>query len=148
MANSDDRGAIADAARARGEELSAAGVAGIALTFVDNAGVTRVKAIPTARLEHAVVHGVGMSTVHDVFQVDDSITTSKYIGGPVGDLRLRPDLDALTVLHAQPGWAWAPVDRWMKDGRPYRPDQRTFARRMVRAVQDAGVTPRMGFEIE
>jgi glutamine synthetase len=148
VANGDERREIAEAARARREELSVAGVAGIALTFVDNAGVTRVKAIPTAQLEHAVVHGVGMSTVHDVFQVDDSITTSRYIGGPVGDLRLRPDLDALTVLHAQPGWAWAPVDRWTKDGRPYRPDQRTFARRMVRAARDAGVTPRMGFEIE
>ena len=33
-----------------------------------------------------------MSPVFDVFVVDDTITTSKHIGGPGGDLRLIPDL--------------------------------------------------------
>jgi len=142
------RRALAEVGRVRAEELAAAGVAAIAVTFVDNAGVTRAKAVPTARLEHAMAWGVGMSTVHDVFQVDDAITTSRFIGGPVGDVRLRPDVAALTVLRAQPGWAWAPADRWTQDGRPHPPDQRTFARRMARAAADAGLTFRMGFEIE
>jgi glutamine synthetase len=142
------RRALAEVGRVRAEELAAAGVAAIAVTFVDNAGVTRVRAVPTARLEYAMAWGIGMSTVHDVFQVDDAITTSRFIGGPVGDVRLRPDVAALTVLHAQPGWAWAPADRWTQDGRPYPPDQRSFARRMVRAAAEAGLTLRMGFEIE
>src|SRR5690349_13133278 len=103
-----DRDARAAAARAAAAELAAAGVHGVALTWVDNTGVTRVKAVPTGRLEHAAAWGVGMSKVHDVFCVDDSITTGDLIGGPVGDLRLHPDLGALTVLAAAPGWAWAP----------------------------------------
>jgi len=143
-----DRPALAEAGRAQAEELSAAGVAAIAVTWVDNVGVTRAKAVPTARLAHAVAWGVGMSAVHDVFQVDDSITTSHYIGGPVGDVRLHPDVGALAVLSAQPGWAWAPGDRWTQAGRSYPPDQRTFARRMVRVAAEAGLTLRMGFELE
>jgi glutamine synthetase len=124
--------------------LTAKGVRTVALTFVDNAGVTRVKAVPLARLEHAAAWGVGMSPVFDVFLLDDSITTSRHIGGPVGDLRLFPDLDRLTVLAAQPGWAWAPADRRTQEGEPYVCCQRTFARtNAARAVE-----LRMAFEVE
>src|SRR2546423_6832713 len=48
-----------------------------------------------------------MAPVFDVFLVDDSLTTSAHIGGPVGDLRLYPDLDVLTPLAGQPGRARA-----------------------------------------
>ena len=143
-----DRSALAEIGHARAEELARAGVAAVALTWVDNVGVTRVKAVPVERFAHAAAWGVGMSTVHDVFQVDDTITSGQLVGGPVGDLRLHPDTDALTVLYCEPGWAWAPVDRWTQDGRPYPLDQRTFARRMVAAAEEAGLLLRMAFELE
>lgn len=143
-----DREALAAHGRARGEELAAAGVDAVALTWVDNAGVTRAKVVPTGRLAAAAAWGVGMSTVHDVFTVDDTITTSRSIGGPVGDLRLHPDLGALTTLAAQPGWAWAPADRYTQDGERYPPDQRGFARRAVRRARAAGLDLRMAFETE
>ena len=54
----------------------------VALCWVDNTGVTRVKTIPLGRLERAAGWGVGMSPVFDVFLVNDDITTSKHIGGP------------------------------------------------------------------
>ncbi|GAA4242959.1 glutamine synthetase family protein [Dactylosporangium darangshiense] len=123
-------------------------VRGVALTFVDNAGITRVKTVPVAKLADAAQWGVGMSPVFDVFGVDDSITTSRHIGGPVGDLRLRPDLDRLTALAAQPGWAWAPVDRWTQEGEPYVACQRRFARAMTERAAAAGLSLRMAFEIE
>ncbi len=40
-------------------ELAASDVAVIALTRVDTSGITRVKAIPTSRLEHASIVDVG-----------------------------------------------------------------------------------------
>jgi len=129
-------------------ELSSQGVRAVALTWVDNAGVTRVKAVPTGLLAHAARWGVGMSPVFDVFLVDDSITASELTGGPVGDLRLIPDLDRIRVLAAQPGWAWAPVDRWTQDGEPYLGCQRGFARRMSDAAAAAGLELRMAFEVE
>ena len=98
-------------------QLALRHVSAIALTWIDNAGITRVKTVPTRRLPDATTWGVGMSPVFDVFVVDDSITTSEHIGGPVGDLRLYPDLDRLTVLAAQPGWAWAPTDRERRTAR-------------------------------
>lgn len=137
-------------ARARQEigQLTAAGVRGAALTWVDNAGLTRVKAVPTDRLEHAVRHGVGMSPVFDVYLVDDSMTSSPRVGGPDGDLRLFPDLSRLTPLAAQPGWAWAPVDRYDQQGDPHPVCQRRFARRMAERARQRGLELRMGFETE
>ena len=135
-------------ARELGEVLADAGVKAVALTWVDNAGVTRVKAVPLTRLEHAVRWGVGMSPVFDVFCVDDSITTSAHIGGPVGDLRLYPDLDRLTILAGQRGWAWAPVDRLTQEGDVWPACQRSFARRTTAAAADAGLELHMAFEVE
>jgi glutamine synthetase len=143
-----DRQAIEARAVELAARLAAQDVRAVALTVVDNAGVTRVKTVPVDRLPAAAAWGVGMSPVFDVFQVDDSITTSRHIGGPVGDLRLHPDLDRLTVLAAQPGWAWAPVDRWTQEGEPYVACQRTFARRMAQRAAAAGVALRMAYEIE
>jgi glutamine synthetase len=120
----------------------------VALTWVDNTGITRVKAVPVDKLEAAAAWGVGMSPVFDVFVLDDSITTSRYIGGPGGDLRLHPDLSMFRSLAAQPGWAWAPADRYGQDGTVHPACQRTFARRMVDAARAGGIELRMGFEVE
>ncbi|MFM9367644.1 glutamine synthetase [Streptomyces sp. Da 82-17] len=128
--------------------LAARGVHGVALTWVDNAGLARVKAVPLARLGQAAERGVGMSPVFDIYLVDDSLTSSRYTGGPDGDLRLVPDLDRLTPLAAQPGWAWAPVDRFEQDGRRYPGCQRHFARRMTDRAAERGLELRMGFETE
>lgn len=135
-------------AREAAGELAAQGIVGTALTWVDNAGLTRVKAVPTARLEHAAQWGVGMSPVFDVFLVDDSMTTSRHIGGPDGDLRLFPDLDRLTPLAAQPRWAWAPADRYDVSGREHPVCQRRFAHRMAERARERGLGVLMGFETE
>jgi len=129
-------------------KLGAAGVKLVALTWVDNAGIARVKTIPLGRLERVAGWGVGMSPVFDVFLVNDDITTSEHIGGPGGDLRLVPDLDRLTVLAAQPGWASAPVDRFTQEGRVYAGCQRAFARRMVDEAGRRSLQLRATFEVE
>ncbi len=136
--------------QARGEtaRLTAQDIHAIALTWVDTSGVVRVKAIPANRLAHAVGHGVGMSPVFDVFTSDDSITASPQLGGPDGDLRLVPDLGRLTELAAQPGWAWAPVDRFDQNGTPHPACGRDFTRRMTAAAVARGLQLRMGFETE
>ena len=135
-------------ARALADALAEDGVGGVALSFVDNAGVTRVKTVPVIALPHAAGWGVGMSPVFDVFCVDDSITSGQLAGGPVGDLRLYPDLDRLVRLSAQPGWAWAPVDRYTQGGDEHAGCQRSFARRAAAEAADDGLDVRMGFEVE
>jgi glutamine synthetase len=128
--------------------LAGAGVTIVALCWVDNTGIARAKTIPLGRLERAAGWGVGMSPVFDVFLVNDDITTSKHIGGPGGDLRLVPDLERITALAAQPGWAWAPVDRYTQEGQVYASCQRSFARRMTSQALDQGLELRMSFELE
>lgn len=141
-------GAAGESAPALAAELAGRGVEGIALTYVDNSGITRVKAIPSARLEAATVSGVGMSPVFDVFVLDDSVTASRTSTGPVGDLRLYPDLGRLVALAGQPGWAWAPVNRRTRSGEAHPLCHRSFAARMVARAAEHNMSAAMSFELE
>lgn len=138
------------AARARivAADLTARGVVGVAVDWVDNAGICRVKTFPVRQLEHVAAWGVGMSPVFDVFLADDSITRTPWSGGPVGDLRLVPDLDRMVVSAAQPGWAWMPGDRLGQDGTEHPLCTRGFARRMRAEAARRGLELRAGFEVE
>ncbi|WP_435272584.1 glutamine synthetase [Streptomyces parvulus] len=139
----------AERAAALSGELSGQDVHGVVLAYVDTAGITRVKTVPTARLASAAAWGVGMSPVFDTFLADDSIVATDVLGPPDGDLRLHPDLDRLTVLVAQPGWAWAPVDRITQEGGPHPACARTVLRRTVaHAAEQYGVRFKAAFEIE
>src|SRR5262245_21934160 len=99
----DDNGAAAAA-----EQLTSAGLRMLAGTIVDNAGVTRAKVIPAARLRHAAEHGVGLSPVFAVMCADDGITESASYGGPAGDMRLIPDLSAAVLVDKATGLGCAP----------------------------------------
>lgn len=128
--------------------LAGQDIAAVALTWVDVSGITRTKAVPVERLEHAATWGVGMSPVFDVFLLDDSITSGKHIGGPVGDLRLHPDLDRLVRLAALPGWAHAPALRYAQDGSVHPLDTRALLRRETERLAGDGWSVRAAFEIE
>ncbi|MCE0768469.1 glutamine synthetase family protein [Pseudonocardia kujensis] len=137
------------AARARSlaERMAAEQIAAVALTFVDTAGITRVKGVPLAAFEHAAAWGVGATPVFDAFGHDDSIAATP-VANPTGDLRLLPDLDRVVALAAQPGWAWAPADRWTQEGEPHPGCARLLAARTVDRLAAAGLTARSAFEVE
>jgi glutamine synthetase len=143
-----ERARRAAAARQAAGDLAARDISGVAVTWVDTSGVTRVKAVPLTRLEHAAAWGIGMSPVFDAFLLDDSITSGRFAGGPVGDLRLHPDLDRLAVLTALPGWAWAPADRYDQEGEPHPLDARGLARREVERLAAEGLSVKAAFEVE
>ncbi|MFJ8911812.1 glutamine synthetase family protein [Amycolatopsis sp. NPDC102389] len=143
-----NREALTARATALTGELRARGVELVALTFVDNAGIARVKAVPLRKLPSAAAWGVGASNSFDFFGFDDVITGGEHSLGPVGDLRLHPDLDALTVLAGQPGWAWAPVTKLDQEGEPHRQDPRALLARAVDRLAARGHRARMSFEIE
>lgn len=129
-------------------ELGEHGVAAVATTFVDNAGIARVKAVPLARLPQLAAWGVGFSTAFDYFRFDDWVAAPSTGLGPVGDQRIVPDLSRLVVLAAQPGWAWAPGDRWTQDGAEHEHDSRLLLARQVAALGGAGITVQAAYEIE
>jgi glutamine synthetase len=137
-----------DRATERSAELAGHGVQGVVLSWVDTAGIDRVKTIPVAALERAVAWGVGMSPVFDTFLADDSIVATDVLGGPDGDLRLFPDLDRLVALAGQPGWAWAPVDRITQDGEVHPACTRSRLRHLVDAAAAEGLTFQASVEVE
>ncbi|QIS10249.1 glutamine synthetase family protein [Nocardia arthritidis] len=120
----------------------------VVLSFVDNAGITRVKTVPAARLADAARFGVGVSPCFETFTFDDLMATGKYLGGPDGDLRLIPDLSRLTELACQPGWAWAPADKYTQEGTRFVACQRDFAARQTEAARRQGLRLSMAFETE
>ncbi|HWI33398.1 MAG TPA: glutamine synthetase family protein [Lapillicoccus sp.] len=128
--------------------LADQGVVAVATSFVDNAGISRVKAVPVALLPDLAAWGAGFSTAFDYFRGDDWVAAPPSGEGPVGDQRIYPDLDRIVVLAAQPGWAWAPGDRYEQDGRPHAHDSRLLLKRLVEAWSDEGVTFRSAFEVE
>jgi glutamine synthetase len=128
--------------------LADQGVVAVATSFVDNAGISRAKSVPVALLPDLAAWGAGFSTAFDYFRGDDWVAAPPSGEGPVGDQRIYPDLDRIVVLAAQPGWAWAPGDRYEQDGRPHAHDSRLLLKRLVEAWSDEGVTFRSAFEVE
>ncbi|HEV2781121.1 MAG TPA: glutamine synthetase family protein [Actinophytocola sp.] len=132
----------------RVEELERAGVELVEVSFVDNAGITRVKTVPLGRLPAIATGGVGASPCFETFGSDDVMVYGRYLGGPDGDLRLVPDLDRAVALAAVPGWAWAPADRFTMAGTRFVACQRAFAARQAAAAAERGLSLRMAIEHE
>ncbi|GAB3698099.1 type I glutamate--ammonia ligase [Saccharopolyspora tripterygii] len=128
--------------------LRAEGVELVELSFVDNAGITRVKTAPLDRLPELCRYGLGASPCFETFTFDDVMLRGAHLGGPDGDLRLIPDLSRLTRLAAMPGWAWAPADKYTQDGPRFVACQRAFAARQVDAAAGAGLSVSAAFEHE
>ena len=128
--------------------LAAQGVQALATTFVDNSGVARVKSVPLARLPQLAGWGVGFSTAFDYFRFDDWVAAPAAGTGPVGDQRIIPDLSRVVTLAAQPGWAWAPGDRWSQTGEAHDKCSRLLLRRQVEALAGEGIEVKAAFEIE
>ena len=130
------------------ESLTARSVDGVVVSFVDNAGINRVKSVPLHRLPALGAWGVGSTPAFDRFGADDSIAAASDGSTAIGDLRLMPDLSRLVVLEAQPGWAWAPADRYSQDGTPHPGCSRLLLRRVTQELGERGLSVRAAFEIE
>lgn len=137
-----------DLVRPSRDRFEAAGVRALAMTMVDNGGITRVKAVPLARLERAATNGVGMAYIWAAAGTDDLFADVAPFDNPSGDMRLVPDLAAARILTAAPGWAWAPVDQLTQELEPLPTCQRTVLRRAVESAATAGLEMRATFEIE
>ncbi len=143
-----ERDARAAAASTLVWPLTERGVVGVAATFVDNSGVARVKAVPIARLPHLAAWGVGSSVSFDRFRFDDWIAGAGEGREAVGDLRVMPDVYRVVPLGVQPGWAWAPADRYAQDGSPHPQCSRLLLRSLVGTLAAQGITMRAAIELE
>jgi glutamine synthetase len=140
--------AQAEVAREAVGRAESAGVRVVLLTFVDNAGVTRARAIPLRLFERAALRGVGLSSAWYTVTATDAVTSSPYVGNPTGDIRLLPDPGALRLLAAQPGWAWAPTDQFNQDGTRHPCCSRSYLRKMAGRAAESDLTLKISFELE
>ena len=123
-------------------------VHGLVCSWIDTAGIHRIKAVPVGALDSVVAEGVGMSPVFDTFLADDSIVATDVLGGPDGDLRLSRTSTGSPSSRRSPGWAWAPVDRLTQEGGPHPACTRTLLRRQVAAAPIAASRSAAAIEIE
>lgn len=128
--------------------LAERGLRWLAITWVNHAGAPLVKVVPLSSLGPALHPGVGFSPVADAFGADGSIDPAHRLAVPDGDLRLRADAAALAPLDPTLGWAWAPGERWQRNGAAYAADQRHFCRRQQERLEAEGVALQAGFELE
>ena len=120
----------------------------VATSFVDNSGISRAKSVPVDRLPSLASWGVGFSTAFDYFRFDDWVAAPPGGHAPVGDQRIVPDLDRVVVLAAQPGWAWAPGDRFAQTGDAYPLDSRLLLARLVDELDARRISVLSAIEIE
>ncbi|WP_422742936.1 glutamine synthetase [Mycobacterium sp. WMMD1722] len=129
----------------RTDDLRAHGVALIAGSVTDLAGVTRAKYVPLQRLSAFEHSGMGVSPSWSVFCVDSGIAFTPDIG-VAGDLRIRIDADRLRVI--EDGVAWAPGDLHDQYGTPAPLCPRSLLARTERLADQRGLSVRLGGELE
>jgi glutamine synthetase len=127
------------------EELRAGGVALVAGSITDLAGVTRAKYVPLRRLESFQRSGTGVSPSWSVFCVDDGIAFTENIGVD-GDLRIRIDPADLRVI--DDGIAWAPGDLTDQDGAAAALCTRSLLAGVESTLRAKGLTAMVGAELE
>jgi glutamine synthetase len=121
------------------------GIELIAISFVDNAGLTRAKSITAAKAEAASTRGVGSPQAFSIFQGDDGMATATGFEA-TGDTRLVPDLSRLAG--GLDGWGWAPGDLYDQDGEPWDFCTRAFLKRQAGRLGESGLEMRMTYEHE
>ncbi len=120
----------------------------IRITWCDNANIIRAKAVHrTSFTRGCVQHGVGISEAQQAVPVMFDAPSGGSGLGPVGEVRLVPDLSTAVLLPYAPGHARV-MGGMMKDGRPWPFCPRDFLKRMISAASQMDLQIQAAFENE
>jgi glutamine synthetase len=125
----------------------AAGVRLVRFLYCDQDGLIRGKASGLGRLGERLETGIGLAVAMQAFTLLDRLAPVEGMG-PVGEIRLVPDLDTFTILPYLPATAAVLVDMRTLDGGPYAADGRHFLRRMIERAAGLGLELVAAFEPE
>jgi len=121
----------------------------LAATYQDNAGITRIKVLPAAKIASAGTKGFTASlSAGALFSTDDYPVSTPALDSAIGDLRGFPDMSAAVLIDREKGLAWAPSDLSSMDGSPFPGCQRSALRRLVGEAREAGFELLVGMELE
>jgi len=119
----------------------------IRFLYCGNDGVVRGKACHAEFLASYLASGIGLTVAMQSFNVLDQLVPEGSFG-PVGEIRLRGDLDTLTVLPYAPKSARLLCDMVTLDGEPWAACPRSFLKRMIARGRALGVMLKAAFENE
>jgi glutamine synthetase len=132
------------------EAVAACEMAGVRLVrflYCDNGGTIRGKTTAVSRLAERMRTGIGLTVAMSAMNSLDQLQPVPGMG-PVGEVRLVPDPDTLTILPYAPRSAAMLCDHVGLDGEPDAAGPRHFLRRMAGLLGEEGLQLRAAVENE
>ena len=115
--------------------------------YCGNDSVIRGKACHARFLPSYLRSGIGLTVAMQSFNMLDQLVPEGTFG-PVGEIRLAPDLDSFAVLPYAPRSARLFCDMRTLEGEPWGACPRSFLRRMIDRARRAGLSLKAAFENE
>ena len=123
------------------------GVQLVRFLYCGNDSVIRGKACHVAFLPSYIASGIGLTVAMQSFNMLDHLAPDGSFG-PVGEVRLVPDLDSFAVLPYVPGSARLMCRMETLDGEPWGACPRSFLERMIERARGQGFALKAAFENE
>ncbi|MBR22155.1 MAG: glutamine synthetase [Leifsonia sp.] len=128
---------------------TAADLRALMVTYVDHAGIARVKIVPGRRLASVARSGATASlSAATLFSTDDYPVSTPALDATTGDVRVVPDLDRLVMLDAESGLGWVPSDLRSLDGTAFPTCPRGALRAVAQRANDLDLEVLIGLELE
>jgi len=123
------------------------GIRLVRFLWCGNDGTVRAKASARHGLAGRLSAGIGLTVA---MQAMNSLDQLQPVGGmgPVGEVRLVPDLETFRILPYAPHTGAVLTDHMRLDGAPAPVCQRSFLKRMERGLAERGLSLRAAFENE
>lgn len=115
--------------------------------YCDNANIVRGKAALAATAPNFLEAGIGLTVAMQGFTMTERIASDASVG-PVGEIRLVPDLDTYVTLPYAPRQAALLCDMQTLDGRPWELCPRSLLKRTLASAAGDGFDVQVGFEHE
>jgi len=129
------------------ERVEDAGVRLVRFLYCGNDGTIRAKASGRHGLEQRLESGIGLTVAMQAMNALDQLQPVEGLG-PVGEVRLVPDVGTFRLLPYAPHSAAVLTDHVGLDGEPAPVCQRSFLKRMEARLADRGLVLRAAFENE
>jgi glutamine synthetase len=123
------------------------GISLVRFLWCGNDGTIRAKASARRGLPGRLSAGIGLTVAMQAMNSLDQLQPVAGMG-PVGEVRLVPDLETFRILPYAPHTAALLTDHVGLDGSPAPVCQRSFLKRMERDLAKRGLVLRAGFENE
>ncbi len=129
------------------QEVDEAGLRFVRFLWCGNDGTVRAKASSRHGLEGRLRAGIGLTVGMQAMSSLDQLQPVEGMG-PVGEVRLVPDLDTFRVLPYAPASGAVLVDHVALDGEPAAVCQRSFLKRQAARLGERGAVLEASFENE